>query len=298
MTCTLPPGSDKTHRPGNEFPQAEPRETPRVPPAHSASSTVNQVRTRRARGATRCALDGPGAQPGAHSTGPGRNQVRTRRALGGLGGGGVGGWPVAALEPVLAQSAELGVGRLAHQGHQLVAVAQVDGFFAHVRLGVGGAVPVEVVAAGAPCGSLVLANDDLEVLGAVGAFDVAVGAPDRQLPADVWLGRDDADSAVESQLVQRASGAGGKSGAVEEDAAAVDDARLATALVVLLRDLLGAVELPVVRAAAPWPTSSRASRRPCRRSVRRGCSSRRRGGRRRCPCTRTRRCTSSCWSAR
>ena len=120
-------------------------------------------------------------------------------------------------------------------------------------LGVGGAVPVEVVSARPPTGPLVLTDDDLEVLGAVRAFDVAVGATDRQLPADVRLGGDDADTAIHGELVQGTPGPGREAGSVQEDAGSVDDAGLAPSVLVLLGDLLGAVVLPVIGAELLGP---------------------------------------------
>ena len=72
---------------------------------------------------------------------------------------------------------------------ELGRVGAVDGLAADVRLGVAGAVPVEVVAAGTPAAAVVLGDRDLEVARAVGQLDRAEGAADRQLPADVGLER-------------------------------------------------------------------------------------------------------------
>ena len=153
---------------------------------------------------------------------------------------------VAACQPLLAEADQLGVRRFAHQLDELVTVAQVDRTRSDVRVGVGGAVPVEVVAAGTPAGALVLADRDLQVVGAVGTIHVPVGAPDRQLPADVRLGGDDADAFVECQLVQCAPSTPGKAGAVQEDAAVLDHPSLAAAVVVLFGHLVGAMELPLL----------------------------------------------------
>ena len=57
----------------------------------------------------------------------------------------------------------------------------------------------------------------------VGQLDLAVGAADRQLPADVGLDRVRLLAGEDGVLVQRAPGARGEAGAVEEDAGAVDD---------------------------------------------------------------------------
>src|SRR6478735_11284599 len=150
---------------------------------------------------------------------------------------------------------QLVVRRLPHEGDQLGLVGDVDGLDGDVRLGVAGAVPVKVVAAGTPAAAVVLADRDLGVRRAVLALDGAERAPDRQLPADVGLGLDRVLAEPEGQRVQRAAGAalpggGGEVVAVVEDAGllAVDDRRERLALAVL-------VDLdPVLRAdlAAVW----------------------------------------------
>lgn len=155
---------------------------------------------------------------------------------------------VATGQTVFTEPAQFGVGGLTHQFDQLVPVAEVDRLGADVSLGVCGAVPVEVVPASPPASTLVLADHDLEILSAVGALDVAVGAPDRQLPANIRLGLHDADATVDGKFVQRTTGARRKARPVQENAGTVDDLGLSAAVLVLLGDLLGAVELPVIGA--------------------------------------------------
>src|SRR5690606_13420204 len=87
-----------------------------------------------------------------------------------------------------------------------------------VRLGVARAVPVEVVAAGAPAAAVVLGDRDLEVGGVVGQLDRAVGAPDRQLPADVRLRLQRVAALAQGETVQGAPFAAGEVGPVGEDA--------------------------------------------------------------------------------
>ena len=70
---------------------------------------------------------------------------------------------------------------------QRAALGDVDRLGRDVRLGRAAAVPVEVVAAGAPAAAVVLADGDDEDLRAVGALDVLEGAAHGQLPADVGL---------------------------------------------------------------------------------------------------------------
>ena len=89
----------------------------------------------------------------------------------------------------LAADLELGVGALAHQLDELAPVAAEDRLAADVRLGVARAVPVEVVATGPPAAAVVLGDGDLLPARPVGQLDLAVGAADRQLPADVGLDR-------------------------------------------------------------------------------------------------------------
>ena len=129
--------------------------------------------------------------------------------------------------------------------------------------------------------------------------DPLEGPPDRQLPADVRLGLEEVPPGAQREAVQGAPLAAGEAGPVGEDAGAVDDPGLARPLLVLLGPVLGVVVLPRLRGELLDEASSPASRRPCRRSARRGCSTRRRrAGRRRCPGSRCRRCTSSSTSAR
>ena len=100
---------------------------------------------------------------------------------------------------------------------------------------------------------------DLGVAGAVGQLDVAEGAPDRQLPADVGLGLDEVHAGAEREPVQGAARAAREAGPVEEDAGALVDRGLAVALVVGLDPgvlAAGVVELPVARGRALRRTSA------------------------------------------
>ena len=139
-------------------------------------------------------------------------------------------------------------------------------------------------------------------------LDVAERTPQRQLPAHVRLGLDEVHVLVQGERVQRAAVAAREVAGVVEDAGAAGDPGLALALVVGL-DPAGALDLAALvqrlGAALPGgvvepvdPARRPASRRPCRRSARRACSSRRRGPRRRCRGSRCRRCRSSSRSAR
>ena len=110
-----------------------------------------------------------------------------------------------------------------------------------------------------------------------GRVDLVVGAPDRQLPAHVGLGLDEVPPVSQREAVERAAGAAREPGPVEEHAGTVDDPGLACTLLVLLRPTF-------LRPSCCCQTSGsscvderlgRASRRPCRRSARRACSSRR-----------------------
>ena len=124
------------------------------------------------------------------------------------------GWMASALRGAGGRAVlrQLVVRRRAHQLGELGGVGDVDRLGGDVGLGVARAVPVEVVPAGAPAGTLVLRDGDLEVAGVVGQLDGAVGAPDRQLPADVRLGRDEVLAGAQRQAVQGAAGAGREPG--------------------------------------------------------------------------------------
>ncbi len=156
-------------------------------------------------------------------------------------------WTVASGKPRFAVPHEFGVGRFAHQLDQFIAVAEVHRARPYMGLSVGRAVPIEVVAPWSPTGALVLTDRDFEVLGAIGSLNIAVGAAHRQLPADVRLGRDDAEPAIERQLVQRASSPAFEPWPIEEDARIVDDPCLSSTVIVLLGHLVGPVVLPLLR---------------------------------------------------
>ena len=168
-----------------------------------------------------------------------------RDELAGAGGAG----PLDGVEVRLAAQHELGVALFAHERGELGAVAAVDRLGADVRLGVGRAVPVEVVATGAPAATVVLGDGHLEVRGVVGALDGAVRPADRQLPADVGLGLVRRAAGEHRVLVQGAPGAGGEAGPVEEDAGAVDHLGLA-GVVLLLGPRLEARRVLVAEPAA------------------------------------------------
>ncbi len=151
----------------------------------------------------------------------------------------------------LAANLELGIRGLSHELDELGAVAPEDRLAAHMCLGVRGAVPVEVVAAGAPPAPVVLGDGRLEPRRPVGHLDATVGAPDRQLPADVRLDGVRFLAGEHGVLVQGAAGAGGEPRSVEEDARPVDHLGLERVVLGLGpgRDPRGArVVLPLVRA--------------------------------------------------
>ena len=111
-----------------------------------------------------------------------------------------------------------------------------------VGLGVGGAVPVEVVPTGPPAVATVLTDAHLGVGRLVGPGHRPVLAPHRQLPADVGLGLQEVPALAERQQVQRAALAGRESGSVQEDAGAVDHPGLAPGQLAL-RDVVRVLEL-------------------------------------------------------
>ena len=142
-----------------------------------------------------------------------------------------------------------------HQLDQLGLAADVQRLRCVVRLGVAGAVPVEVVPAGSPAAPVVLRDRDLGVGRAVLQLDGAEGTPDRQLPAHVGLGLERVPALTQGQRVQRAPGAalpvGGEVRAVVEDARllAVDLEGPGLALAVV-------VELDPVAPCAPCPCAA------------------------------------------
>src|SRR5690606_25561585 len=137
------------------------------------------------------------------------------------------------------------------QSPQLRLVRPVDRLATDVGLAGGGAVPVHVVAAGAPASAVVLADRDLEVRRAIGALGFAIRPPQRQLPAYVGLGLQRMHAVAQRVPVQRAAGPAGEAGAVVEDACTVDHPGLALAVLVGVHDAaaqsLGS-QLPVVGA--------------------------------------------------
>src|SRR5690606_13097673 len=78
--------------------------------------------------------------------------------------------------------------------------------------------PVEVVATRAPGRPLVFGDGDLQVGVTVRLLHVAVGASDRQLPADVGLGLQRVAVLLQGERVQSAAAAARESGTVGEDA--------------------------------------------------------------------------------
>ena len=134
---------------------------------------------------------------GSRLTRPGRGRGAARPRRPAWPGGRAGGAAAAAVAAGRLDDGQVGhavLGQLvvrgvAHQLAQLGLVGAEDRLAADVRLGVAAAVPVQVVAARAPAAPVVLGDRGLEVGRAVGALDLAVGAADRQLPADVGLDR-------------------------------------------------------------------------------------------------------------
>src|SRR4029078_9946993 len=92
-----------------------------------------------------------------------------------------------------------------HQLPELGLVGDVDRVGGHMRLGVPGAVPVEIMSTRPPATSVVLGDRDLGVGGAVGSLDVAERTPDRKLPADVRLGLERMAVLAQSPTLPRAS---------------------------------------------------------------------------------------------
>src|SRR5438105_1959443 len=156
-----------------------------------------------------------------------------------------------ARHALAAEPGQLLVRLVTHELAQLGRVRDVHRFAPDVGLGVAGAVPVEVVAAGTPTTTVVLADRDDEHLRTVGAGDVVVRPSDRQLPADVGLRLERVHAFAERERVQRTPGPAREPRAVEEDARAVDDAGLARTLVVDLDELLRPVQLPRLGSELP-----------------------------------------------
>src|SRR3954462_9588683 len=132
----------------------------------------------------------------------------------------------------LAPGGQYVVPGLSHQRDQLGGAGLVDGLGADVRLGVARAVPVEVVPAGTPTATVVLADRDLGVGGPVRALDVAEGTTQRELPAHVRLGLHEVHALAQGQPVQGAPVPARELTRVVEDAGSLDDPGLALALVV------------------------------------------------------------------
>src|SRR6478735_5615015 len=109
-------------------------------------------------------------------------RIRAGHRGSGRGRGGVQGERRTRAQVGLAPAGQDVVPRLPHQRDQLGGVGLVDGLGADVRLGVARAVPVEVVPAGTPAATVVLADRDLGVAGAVLALDVTEGTTQRELP--------------------------------------------------------------------------------------------------------------------
>src|SRR5699024_4274745 len=122
----------------------------------------------------------------------------------------------------LAVPGEFRVRRRTQQLGQLGGVGTEQWFGADMGLWSVRAVPVQVVAARAPRGSAVLGDRDLEVLGTVRAFDVAVGAPQWQLPTHVRFGLQRLPAASQCVGMQRASGPTAEARTVQEDTRAID----------------------------------------------------------------------------
>ena len=83
---------------------------------------------------------------------------------------------------------------------------------------------MQVGAAGTPPAAVELADRGDQHLHLVGPVDPLLGAPHRQLPADVRLGLQRVQAGTLGQAVQGAAGAAGEARPVEEDAGAVDGA--------------------------------------------------------------------------
>ena len=150
--------------------------------------------------------------------------------------------------------------------------------------GVRGAVPVQVVA---PRTHPALSYSPIETSRYRRALDVSIGPPDRCCQ-HTSLGLHDADVAIQSHLVKCAAGAPGEAGPVEEDAAIIDDSGLATAVCILLGDLVCPEVLPLVCGDPFFTRFSSALSEKCAPSVQHPSSDRRTS------LHLSRRCRSSC----
>ena len=115
-----------------------------------------------------------------------------------------------------------------------------------MRLGVIGAVPVEVVAASTPVAGLILTDDHHKLLVAILELASLIGAAHGQLPADLGLGLDERHSFGRGQVVECAAVSAGEVLGVVEDAGALDDSSLLVAVLHLRPALFlpGGVVLP------------------------------------------------------
>src|SRR5205814_5163302 len=122
-----------------------------------------------------------------------------------------------ALVEVAPQELVRGTGR---ERYQLVPERLVDGLGLAEGLGRFGAPPVEVLTACSPMGAFPLPDGRGDVAAAVVLLVAAKG----ELPAHVGLEGQMGNAAVHGCHMERATGAGGEAGTVEEDARAVHQA--------------------------------------------------------------------------
>ena len=131
-------------------------------------------------------LDGEGAACSASGRATPRSRPRWRRSAGwsttrrSLLRGRVRQQRPGRFQVLAAQLREYVVRLVAHQGLELDLAGLEDGLDADVRLGVAGAVPVQVVTARTPAAPVVLTDADLGVRRTVRALDLAEGAADRR----------------------------------------------------------------------------------------------------------------------
>lgn len=151
---------------------------------------------------------------------------------------------------LLAVLNELAVCGGAHEGNEFIAVTAEHRLSTHVSLRVAAAVPIQIMAPGAPGTPVVLGDDDDVPSRAIGHFFCLIGAPHGYLPAHLRLRFHEGDALTLREMVECTAIATGEIPRVVEDARPVNDPRspfLLTDLddrTVLLGDLLVLPHLP------------------------------------------------------
>ncbi len=128
------------------------------------------------------------------------------------------------------------VSGLTHELDEGVLLADVNRIRTNMRFGVARAVPVQLVPTRSPAAPVIFGDDDHQNVGAVGAFDVFVLAPDRQLPADVRFQIQRFVIIGNGIVMQRAARTARKPGPVQKDAGTINNASLLVAVHVSTND--------------------------------------------------------------